>query len=327
MLVTGEIPPDDEFLLEKFFIQVLAGVANRFIVRDPEGTVIPGEIARVPFDPTRSDIAFDALALSRAPQFLALALQTPDGTIVNRFQVPADGFRAANTSQGFRLTLPLVVNGVEHWEGEWQLLLGLVGRGVSSLTFSSNFPGSAAALRFHALMHVRSNLAMRASIDQSAPTPGANLYLRAVVTEYGEPIETSPTVVAQMTRPDHTTAQMNLTETDPGQFETSVIATQSGVYRFLIQAKGLTTRGEVFTREQLLTAVVGYPTHDPNGGGQTGDGPGKGQDLCDLVHCLFDQGVLTDRFLRLLEEKGIDVSRLRKCLAKICRETGAPVIR
>lgn len=35
MLVTGEIPQDDEFLLEKFFIQVLAGVVNRSIVRDP----------------------------------------------------------------------------------------------------------------------------------------------------------------------------------------------------------------------------------------------------------------------------------------------------
>jgi hypothetical protein len=324
MLVTGEIPQDDEFLLEKFFIQVLAGVVNRSIVRDPEGTVIPGQTSRVPFNLTRSDIEFDALTLSRAPQFLALALQTPDGTLVDQGQVPPGGFRPGGTSSGFRITLPLVVNGVEHWEGEWQLLLGLFPRGTDTPIpkFNATFATAAAALRFHALMHVRSNLFMRASIDQSAPTPGATLYLRAVITEYGEPIETSPTVVAQMTRPDHTAARVNLTETDPGQFETSVIATQSGVYRFLIQAKGFATRGEVFTREQLLTAVVGYPTHDPTGGG-----PGKGPDLCDLVNCFFDQGVLTDRFLRLLEEKGIDAIRLRKCLDKICGETGSLIIR
>ncbi len=327
MLVTGEVPPDDEFLLEKFFIQVLAGVANRFMVRDPEGTVIPGEIARVPFHLTRSDIAFDALTLSRLPQFLALALQTPDGTIVNRFQVPADGFRAADTSQGFRLTLPLVVNGVEHWGGEWQLLLGVAGRSVSHATFSRTFTNAAAVLRFHALMHVRSNLAMRASIDQSAPTPGATLFVRAVITEYGEPIETGPMVVAQMTRPDHTTGAITLTEIDSGQFEVSTVATQSGVYRFLIQARGRTTRGEVFTREQLVTAVVGYPSHGTTGGGQTGEGPGKGLDFCDLVHCLFDQGVMTDRFVRMLEEKGIDIGRFRKCLDKACRDEPPPVLR
>ncbi|MFM0124580.1 MULTISPECIES: tyrosinase family protein [Paraburkholderia] len=319
MLVTGEIPQDDEFLLEKFFIQVLAGVVNRSIVRDPEGIVIPGQISKVPFNLTRSDIEFDALALSRAPQFLALALQSPDGTIVNQLQVPPGGFRTGVTSRGFRVTLPLVVNGVEHWEGEWQLLLGLFGRGVGdNPTFSHAFLSSSAALRFHALMHVRSNLSMRATIDQSAPTPGSTLYLRAVITEYGEPIETSPTLLAQMTRPDHTTAQLGLTETGPGQFETSVLATQSGVYRFLAQAKGLTTRGEIFTREQLLTAVVGYPTHGPTGGAP---------DLCDLLHCLFDQGVLTDRFLRLLEERGIDGSRLRKCVNKLCPEQKPSVLR
>jgi hypothetical protein len=156
MLVTGEIPQDDEFLLEKFFIQVLAGVVNRSIVRDPEGVVIPGQIARVPFSLTRSDIEFDALALSRAPQFLAIALQTPDGTVVNQAQVPVGGFRFGATSSGFRIILPLVVNGVEHWEGEWQLLLGLYLRGPLTHNLpvaSSPLAAAAAALRFHALMH------------------------------------------------------------------------------------------------------------------------------------------------------------------------------
>ena len=41
---------------EAVFIQILAGVLNRDIVRDPEGSVGFGEIARVPFSITRSDI-------------------------------------------------------------------------------------------------------------------------------------------------------------------------------------------------------------------------------------------------------------------------------
>jgi hypothetical protein len=325
MLVTGEIPQDDEFLLEKFFIQVLAGVVNRSIVRDPEGIVIPGQIARVPFNLTRSDIEFDALALSRAPQFLAIALQTPDGTLVNQAQVPAGSFRAGATSSGFRITLPLVVDGVEHWEGEWQLLLGLYLRGRVDVTAAANL-AAAAALRFHALMHVRSNLHLRASIDQSAFTPGATLYLRAVVTEYGQPIETHPTLVAQMTLPDRTTAQFGLVETALGEFEAPVVSTQSGVYRFLIQANGRSTRGEQFSREQLLTAVVGHRSDEPPGGGGPGDGAGDGRGLCDLLQCIFGEQVLSDRFVRRLEEEGIDLSRLRKCLEQACQQ-GQPPIR
>lgn len=323
MLVTGEIPQDDEFLLEKFFIQVLAGVVNRSIVRDPEGVVFPGQIARVPFSLTRSDIEFDALALSRVPQFLAIALQAPDGTVVDQAQVPAGGFRTGATSSSFRITLPLVVNGVEHWEGEWQLLLGLFLRGTGPLTHIP-VATDTAALRFHALMHVRSNLNLRASIDQSTLTPGATLHLRASITEYGQPIETHPTVGAQMTRPDGTIGQLGLTEPAHGEFESSVVATQSGVYRFLIQASGRSTRGHAFTREYLLTAVVGHPSHEPPGGGPSnGDGSGDGSDLCDILRCLFGEQVLSDRYLRHLEEKGIDVVRLRKCLEELCRRRGA----
>jgi hypothetical protein len=324
MLVTGEIPQEDEFLLEKFFIQILAGVVNRDIVRDPEGFVIPGQIARVPFHLTRSDIEVDALALSRAPQFLAIALQTPDGTVVNQAMVPPGGFRVGNTSSGFRITLPLVVNGVEHWEGEWQLLLALYFHGEVTRVVAGAM--AAAALRFHALMHVRSNLRMRASIDQTTLEPGATLNLRAVITEYGQPIETHPTVVAQWKRPDATTAQIGFVETASGEFETSVIAMQSGVYRFLVQASGLSTRGSVFTRECLLTAVVGRPHQPPGGGpdGGPGGGPGGGVDWCDVLHCLFNEGVVSDRFLRRLEETGIRVDRLRKCLEELCPRQPPP---
>jgi hypothetical protein len=149
--------------------------------------------------------------------------------------------------------------------------------------------------------------------------------LRATITEYGQPIETHPTVIAQMTRPDRTTAQLVLAKTALGEFETSVVATQSGVYRFLIQASGLSTRGHAFTREHLLTAVVGHPSREPPGGSR----PDDGRDLCDLLRCLFGEQILSDRFFRHLEEKGIDVVRLRKCMEQLCQrgEATGPVIK
>jgi Mg-chelatase subunit ChlD len=101
MLVTGALALDDEFLLEKFFIQVLAVVANRDIVRDPPGWIVPGEVEQVPFHIARSDIAFDAVALSRAPQYIVLGLQTPDGTVVSHdLGIPESEGRDDETDDG-----------------------------------------------------------------------------------------------------------------------------------------------------------------------------------------------------------------------------------
>ena len=325
MLVTGAIAQDDEFLLEKFFIQVLAGVVNRDIVRDPDGWLIPGQIARVPFSITRSDIAFDAIALSRAPNFVVIALQTPDGTIVSPAQVPAGQFRPGATAGNFRITLPLVVDGKEHWEGGWELLLGLRLRGdFTKLTFlpaATTGLGQATALPFHALVHARSNLRLRASLSQSALTPGATIHLRAVITEYGQPIETHPVVFATMTRPDRTTAQLMFSETASGEFEASVPAAQAGVYRFHVQASGLAARGQAFTREHLLSAVVGTPGRDPT---VPPTGGGGREVLCEILKCVGEKGVLDERLIRRLEALGIDVRHLWRCLAKLCHSADQP---
>lgn len=326
MLVTGAIGPDDEFLLEKFFIQILAGVTNRDIVSDPGGSLIVGQIARVPFSITRSDIAFDAIALSRAPQFVVIGLETPDGTVVDQTRVPAGSFRAGTTSSSFRIALPLVIDGKEHWEGKWQLLLALsfkqiaathlrAATAVTGTTAAAAVRGTtAAALPYHALIHARSNLRLRASIDQSALTPGSQISLRAVITEYGQPIETHPQVTATMTRPDTTTQQVSLLEAAPGEFDTSVVASQSGVYRFQVQAVGFSSRGQAFSREHLLTAVVGRQPSEP-----TGDAARDRSMLCDLLRCLAKRGVVTERLVRRFEDLGLDVRELQRCLADICR--------
>jgi hypothetical protein len=315
MLVTGALAQDDEFLLEKFFMQVLAGVMNRFIVKDPDGWIVPGEVTRVPFSLTSSDIAFDALALSRAPQFVAIALETPDGTVVSPFDVPAGSFRQGFTSSNFRITLPLVVGGQGYWEGEWNLLLGLrlIGHGVSVAAPTAPSLGQT-ALRFHALVHARSNLHLRATLTQSASTPGSQMFLRAVLTEYGQPLETHPQVTATMTRPDHSTQELSFTETAPGEFETAITATQTGAYRFHVRAGGLTSRGEEFTREQLLSGVVGH-RRDPN----VPPADGGLDRVCEFLKCLFGAQVLDDRLIKQLEKLGIDVVKFRHCFEHLCR--------
>ncbi|ANY84025.1 hypothetical protein BB934_37820 (plasmid) [Microvirga ossetica] len=325
MLVTGALAQDDEFLLEKFFIQILAGVLNRDIVRDPEGSVGFGEIARVPFLITRSDIEFDAVALTRAPQFLAIALQAPDGTLISVSQLPAGSYRPGSTSRTLRVTLPILLDGKEHWEGEWHLLLALMGRGdaakLTHIPSAISVPGQAPRLPFHALFHARSNLNMRATMSQSGVAPGSTLYLRATLTEYGRPLATHPVVNATLTLPDQSTALLSLHETNVGVFEASVMATQNGAHLFHLVAEGFASRGQRFTREQLLSAVIGRAPQP--GDSRPGDG---GDGLKDFLCCLLSEHVLTDRFARSAERLGIDIEHLRRCAKQLCADEPQPPI-
>lgn len=324
MLVTGALSVDDEFLLEKFFIQILAGVTNRDIVRDPAGWIVPGRIERVPFRIARSDIAFDAIALSRAPQYVVLGLQTPDGTVVTSGQVPAGAYRIGRSSGSFRITLPLVIDSQEHWEGEWQLLLGLrwkPHRRVSIHAPVETAPiglGQSITLPYHAVIHAYSNLRLRARVDQSGLAPGSDIHVRAVLTEYGQPLETSPGVTARVKRPDGTETVLTLQQSAPGEFDTTVIGHQSGVYRFRLMAEGLTSRGQPFTREHLLSALIGRERRPPPG---AGDGR---EALCELLRCLLQQGGVDEAFEKRLKGWGIDVEALRPCVARLCGPERGP---
>ena len=46
LLVTGAISSDNRFLLQKYFLQILAGISNAEVVLDPDGELTPG--ARAP---------------------------------------------------------------------------------------------------------------------------------------------------------------------------------------------------------------------------------------------------------------------------------------
>lgn len=319
MLHQGAVTDDDEFMLEKFFLQILAGVLNRDIITDPPGLALPGIIDSVPFSLNRSDVQFDAVVLSRYPQALILGLRTPDGGIVGPSQLPAGAVRVGATSRTLRVTLPLVINGVEYWEGDWELLLALgygrhkKTRHVASLSNVAQI----AAVPYHAVVHARSSLSLRATASQTGLTPGSDVVIRAVLSEYGQPLPTHPTVTAELKLPAGPIVTLSLTEGDPGVFETTLTANQSGIYRFRIIADGFSRRGRHFTREQLLTAVVGQPTRNPDGTPPWGGDPDS--ELCRLVSCLLSDRVLTDRLRERLKELGLDLEQLRRCLAQLCR--------
>jgi len=260
--LTGALSNDDLFRLNKYFLQILAGVTNEDIVVDPEGSINPGDTHRIEFRLNEADIGSDVILLTPAPQFIDFALEAPDGTIVDRV--------LANTTPGmshsfgtnvafYRMTLPALINGVGQQTGLWHAILSgqrqVPGRDVvqGSLAFSQQ---SVHGVRYSLMVHSYSNLRMRARLTQTSFEPGALLNLHAVLTEYGLPINRRAMVRAELVRPDLSTAIIGLTEGEPGIFEASVPANSIGVYQFRVRAVGATLRGQRFTREQGLTGAV-----------------------------------------------------------------------
>lgn len=83
-------------------------------------------------------------------------------------------------------------------------------------------------------------------------------------------------------------------------------------------ANGWTHRGETFTREQLLTGATVIGGNSP--GPTTPPRDNRDDLLCCLLSCLAKNQALS----RFLEQHGVDVPGLVKCLRACCDAKNAP---
>ena len=83
LLVTGTLTPDQAARLNKYFLQVLAGVTNANVVLDPHGVLTAGAVHKIPFQVAETEYGLDVFALTQFPWALDFELETPDGTLIN----------------------------------------------------------------------------------------------------------------------------------------------------------------------------------------------------------------------------------------------------
>jgi hypothetical protein len=156
---------------------------------------------------------------------------------------------------------------------------------------------------------------MRARLAQSSNEPGANITIRAVLTEYGVPVAARSICRAEVTRPDNTRATLAMAEVEPGVFEAMTRALLAGVYPFRIVAEGRTLRGRPFTREQTLTGAVWKGGDNPPPSSK--DDPNARDDhFCRLINCLLRQKSIQEA----LRKAEISADELRRCLEDYCRK-------
>lgn len=308
---------DDQFRVRKFFLQILAGVSKTEIVVDPVGHVLPGARARVPFNLTEADINARVILLTALP-VLGVAVETPAGEVLDASSA-VTGLDVDRTDDvtTMSLSLPLPAPAGDAHGGTWHAVLDIDERAYRKCIpreqedpkiLDLRAKGAAYCLSVHAL----SNLRMRTSLTQSAFTPGSDLMLRAVLTEYGVPVEGRARVEARVTYPDGSTGTLGMPEEPGGVFSLALRANLAGIYRFTVRAEGGSIRGAPFTREALLTAAV-WP-----GGDRPDPDPGADGEWCRLLRCILDKGAISPELQARWRKQGFDVEAVRACLKGVC---------
>lgn len=323
-LLTSSI--DDYFRLSKFFLQILAGVTNTDIIRDPSGFIAPGTKVRVPFDVTEADI--DCMPLLMTDENVVdLTLETPDGTSINPVMAPALGmsFGVGAQTKHYRYTLPVAL-GAGQRQGRWHAVLEVNSGDYKKVltrmrerkderfqTFATH------GARYSVVVQTYSNLRMQAGIEQSSFTPGAKLLLKATLSEYGIPVERRARVTVELARPGGSIVTVAMVETEPGTFEATTSANVAGIYHARFVALGATLRGTPFTREQLATAAVWQGGDVPY---QPPTTDGAGPDWCRLMQCLLDGKTFSSEAQERWKKNGLDLDGIRRCLKEHCGNGG-----
>ncbi|NBH03489.1 tyrosinase family protein [Amycolatopsis sp. SID8362] len=324
LLLSGVLTPstDDFFRVKKFFLQILAGVTNTSIVRDPLGYINGGTRITVPFRLSEADINCRVILLTDYP-VVNLALLAPDGTLIDEAGGPAVNvtFDTVDTTKTASFMLPVPLTQPAQ-AGTWTAVLEIdrarFKRQISILRDKN--PAAAQALvakgaRYCVSMHTFSNLRMTAAVTQDGYQVGSTMTVRTTLTEYGQPVANRAQVQADVERPDGSHLNITLAEVDPGVFQTTMVAPLPGIYRFDITAEGVTHRGIPFEREEVRNAAVFHELQPPTGTTST-DGP----DLCDLLRCLTDKKNLGPKFDEAMRARGIDMDGIRQCIDRMCKK-------
>lgn len=127
LLVTGAIAGDNRFVLQKYFLQILAGISNADVVLDPDGVLVPRQEQRIPFQLTEADAGVDVIVLTDQPDSIDFRVQTPNGFIIEPWRATADPAMAWVLGKGvqyYRLVLPAEVYTARYDQaGTWHVLL------------------------------------------------------------------------------------------------------------------------------------------------------------------------------------------------------------
>jgi hypothetical protein len=287
LLITGALSPDQSRRLDKYFLQILAGVTNAQVAADPRGVFDAHTEHRIPFWICAADYGMDLIILSQYPQAIDFQLETPDGTRIT----PASGAGGANSqfvlstyASYYRCALPVLpADAGGSYEGLWYAVLKLAsspGKVTYDKGRESFYNPNRGTVSYEFVAHTYSSLNLSAAVAQTSFEVGAAVRLSATLREYDAPLSGRVKVWAEVERPDGATELVALNPEPGGQFVATYPAGLSGVFTIRLRARGEAIEGTPFEREQTLTAV-GVP-----GGDKWSPNDPTAEGCCGRLRCL-----------------------------------------
>ena len=245
LLVTGTLTPDQTKRLDKYFLQILAGITNANVILDPHGDLAVGATHRIPFMVGEPDYGLDVFLITPYPGYVDFELEAPDGSLLTPATsgglTNVDYVQASDLAY-YRLSLPaLPADEAGTHAGVWNAVLSIAKvPGVLSRDVPSAAAVRRGSLPYDLVVHCYSSLTFAAQAHQTSLEPGAKVTVSATLREYDVPVEKRANVWTQVTRPDGSAFTLQLAEGEPGRFESSFIASVSGLYTMRVRVLGAT---------------------------------------------------------------------------------------
>ena len=323
VVMTGNLSQDEYFILSKYYLQILAGLTNEEVVLDPQGYVAPGKRAFISFSVTEADYGSDVILVCPQPAAMRLRLHTPSGAIIDpSTAVSGVKFVAGKGVAYYRLTLPLVdaagkSAGAGRWKAELYCEPAGFRRYLNELEKTDGKAYEFAAthgLRYALEVHARSSLRMTAALERKENAPGTPVAVVAQISEYGLPVERRAEVVAFVAGPNGQSWRVRLDESQPGRFDGTIEAKDTGNYSVRIVANGRTLRKARFTREQTLTTSIYKPKSSKEERPPQGGRPGGGSDSspCATLFAELATVLLRERLLLRYVARAMGIDRDRR---------------
>lgn len=363
LLVTGSIGTDNRFLLEKYFLQILAGVSNAEIVLDPDGLLILGRVERVPFVLTDADAGVDVILLTPDVPIVDFRLQTPSGTIIEPWRAmsePGMKYISSNGVVYYRVVLPteLSPNRLEAG-GVWNALLTIgrprtEGEQVDFTILRANPVGRASrrgsVVRGASPLRQQRSAAVEfetfASSDATAGTRSvpyslivhtySNVTLDAhtgqASFEPGATIDLFASLAQSGIPLARGAVWVEVTRPDNGGQIVTLAEVDAGQFsgQYVTSIPGvyrMRFRGRGVTQSGQPFARERTLTAAVWRGGDVPQNPSGGGTIsywCDLIRCLMQQGgVISPELEKRLEALGLDIVKLRRCVELICSRSSS----
>ena len=226
-----------------------------------------GQVHEIDFHLTEADIATDVILMTPARGFIDMTLETPDGAVIDQSAaqaMPGGLYYDGSNVSYYRLTLPAPI-GSGAREGRWLARSSLAaGAGFGKLSAHGLKTSAATAaafaqhgLPYSLLVHSYSNLKMVTTLSQSGFAPGATLLLRAVLTEYGVPVDHRAAAKRYSSPiPAECSARSRFPKPRPVFLNAASMRCLQGTYDMRVRARGRTLRNREFTREAVRTGAI-----------------------------------------------------------------------